>query len=135
MTPTLEERFWAKVDKTDACWLWTAAKDPRGYGYFKVGGKLLRAHRVAYEFLVGPIPCGLTIDHLCCVKSCVRPDHLEPVTGAENQRRAAVLRTHCKHGHEFTPENTHLRHGARICVQCQRVYRARYRNARKAVAA
>ena len=95
---TAEERFWAKVDKTDSCWLWTAATT-HGYGCFdaKPFGTAL-AHRIAYLLLVGPIPEGLHLDHLCRVTKCVNPAHLEPVTGAENSRRAHAARTHCKSG-------------------------------------
>ncbi len=78
--------FFAKVEFTDACWLWTASTDWYGYGWFWVGAPR-RAHRVCYEWLVGPIPAGLELDHLCRVPACVRPEHLEPVTHAENVRR------------------------------------------------
>lgn len=86
-TPT---RFWAKVEKTNGCWLWTGGT-ARGYGQFRLGGgrgsKNVRAHRYAYELLVGPIPAGLEIDHTCENKLCVRPDHLEPVTKKVNLER------------------------------------------------
>lgn len=116
---TLDQRYWSKVDRSggdNACWLWTAFTQ-KGYGRFEG----VVAHRVAYELLVGPIPDGLQLDHLCRVRQCVNPAHLEPVTNAENARRAAVARTHCVHGHEFTPENTSLnRRGARVCRTCTR---------------
>ena len=90
--PTESERFWSKVDKNGpgGCWLWTASLNNRGYGRFGPTGqrKLVRAHRWAYEAVVGPIPDGLVIDHLCGVKRCVNPAHLEPVTNFENLRRA-----------------------------------------------
>lgn len=127
---SIEERFWAKVQPTGFCWEWTGAKT-RGYGSFatETGGK--RAHRVAYELLVGPIPDGLVIDHLCRNTSCVNPDHLEPVTQAENVRRGFNpgpghgIRTHCPHGHAYTPENTRIqaRTGAQICRTCTRARR------------
>lgn len=81
-------RFWAKVAITPSCWLWQGWADRDGYGALDVGGRFTRAHRFAYEELVGPIPDGLTIDHLCRVRNCVNPDHMEPVTLAENTRRA-----------------------------------------------
>jgi hypothetical protein len=107
----VEPRFWAKVDKGDGtgCWLWTAAKVGNGYGaFFPRHGVQVYAHRIAYELLVGPIPKGLEIDHLCRVPLCVKaiadehgPTHLEVVTRQENQRRAALanLQTHCPKGH------------------------------------
>ncbi|WP_411732175.1 HNH endonuclease signature motif containing protein [Paeniglutamicibacter sp.] len=82
---TEAEYFWAKVRKTNSCWVWTAAK-VKGYGKFQKH----RAHRWSYEHLVGPIPEGLTLDHLCRNRACVNPEHLEPVTVEENVRRAAA---------------------------------------------
>ena len=84
---TAEERFWANVDRSESCWLWTGSLS-RGYGQVMMHGRMVRAHRYAYELLVGSIPTGLTIDHLCHVKNCVNPAHLEPVTQSENMRRA-----------------------------------------------
>ncbi len=87
------ERFWSKVDKTDECWLWTAAT-VTGYGYFGVGrrgeGGVL-AHRFSWELVNGPIPEGMQIDHRCHVRRCVNPAHLRLVTdkqNKENQRGA-----------------------------------------------
>jgi hypothetical protein len=112
MTRTLvEERFWQKVDKDGpgGCWLWRGAKQHGGYGHIRTGQRNVRAHRFSYEMLVGPIPKGLVIDHLCRVHNCVNPRHLEPVTQAENVRRGATVssafaakraaRTHCPNGH------------------------------------
>ena len=121
----LEVRFWAKVQKTDACWLWTAAKHPFGYGHIKIDGRVEAAHRVSWQMARGPVPEGLVLDHLCRTPSCVRPDHMEPVTLWENTRRGtcysaeAVRKTHCKHGHEFTPENTYHWRTSRICRTCK----------------
>lgn len=111
------------VDPSSGCWNWLQYRSPQGYGRFTFGGKILVAHRWSYERFVGPIPDGLQLDHLCRNTSCVNPDHLEPVTNAENQRRAAEARTHCKHGHEFTPENTSRSGGRRTCRECARVYK------------
>lgn len=87
---TVEERFWVKVEKTSSCWIWTGSRNGRGYGLFGAssGGAPVRAHRFSYELRFGPIPEGMQLDHLCEVKACVNPDHLEPVTNEENSRRA-----------------------------------------------
>ncbi len=103
------ERFWEKVNKTDGCWEWTAAS-VRGYGVFRLQGtrKNTPAHRFAYELVKGPIPVGLQLDHLCRNPSCVRPDHLEPVTQAENARRGVrAMQTHCHNGHPYDEANTY----------------------------
>lgn len=85
---TAEERFWHRVEKTDGCWNWTGPLNEKGYGILADEGKhTVRAHRFAFELLVGPIPEGLHLDHKCKNKRCVRPDHLEPVTLQENTRR------------------------------------------------
>ena len=81
-----EDRFWVKVDKTGDCWLWTATKDSRGYGKFSLDGKARYAHRVAYSWANGPIPEGFDLDHMCHVHACVNPDHLRPVTNAQNNQ-------------------------------------------------
>jgi hypothetical protein len=83
----LDEKLWAKVDKTDDCWLWTGAKTSSGYGMVSHDSGVRPVHRVVYELLVGSIPDGLVIDHLCSVRNCVNPAHLEPVTNAENVSR------------------------------------------------
>lgn len=88
---TEHDRLWSKVNKTDTCWLWTAATE-KGYGLYRHDGRLSKAHRVVYELLVGPVPTGLDLDHLCRVRNCVNPAHLEPVTRAVNLRRGAEAR-------------------------------------------
>ena len=91
---SVEQRFWEKVEKTETCWLWTGFKERKGYGYFRDGDFVWKAHRYAYELLVGPIPDGATIDHAVCGNtSCVNPAHLEPVSRAENTRRARAKRS------------------------------------------
>lgn len=91
--PSLEDRFWSKVNKTDTCWLWTRCRDGHGYGQFVLRDqKKVLAHRFAYELVVGPIPEGLDIDHLCRVRLCCNPAHLEPVTRSENLYRGWAAR-------------------------------------------
>ena len=92
-----QARFWSKVAITPSCWLWLGHTDRDGYGALDVAGKFTRAHRFAYEELVGPIPEGLTLDHVvawgCRHKNCVNPTHLEPVSAAENTRRSMEHRS------------------------------------------
>jgi hypothetical protein len=115
------ERFWAKVNKTDECWLWTASRVGGGYGRFHpTNGVSVYAHRWAYEQLVGPIPEGLQLDHLCRVRQCVNPSHLEPVTQAENIRRGALYVVECPKGHAYDEANTYRRPGGqRSCRACR----------------
>ena len=84
MKKTTEERFWEKVDKSGECWVWTASCNQYGYGQFRHGGKVVLAHRLAFEWANGGIPEGLQADHRCHRRNCVRPDHLRLVTHAEN---------------------------------------------------
>jgi len=90
---TSTERFWDRVEKTDTCWLWTGSKTQGGYGQLSVDGVCVGAHRIAYRLLIGPYPAGYHIDHLCRVRNCVNPDHLEAVTVAENLRRSMPYRS------------------------------------------
>jgi hypothetical protein len=121
--------FWPKVDvaEPDECWLWKGTRTARGYGGFWDGERMVGAHRFAYELLVGPIPDGLQLDHLCRNPPCVNPAHLEAVTHAVNlQRGERAQRTHCPQGHAYTAENT-LRHGGkRKCRICHNGRQRRY---------
>lgn len=141
-SPTFEKRFWAKVQKTDTCWLWTATKTPSGYGSLLlcsgVGWKMdIYAHRASWEMHNGrPVPDDFDVDHLCRNTSCVNPDHLEAVPHAVNIIRGQLcnrLKTHCKNGHEFTPENTYTLPSkvGRFCRTCERARAQVRRRARK----
>jgi hypothetical protein len=90
---TVEERFWAKVEKSDNCWNWTAHL-VYGYGKLRVGNQMVSAHRISYEMANGPIPEGMLIDHICHNRACVNPDHLRPVTHKQNlENRAGAMPT------------------------------------------
>lgn len=137
-------RFWSKVDKNGPvsayrpalgkCWMWTGTiNDRSGYGYFTVGNSRAdrrnrSAHRYSYELIVGPVPRALDVDHLCRVRNCVNPAHLEAVTRKENVRRASralweLRDNRCAKGHEMTPENTLI-----ICATCANVRNGRRRS-------
>lgn len=126
LTPQQVEEFWAlvRVDMydADACWPWTGAFDSSGYGSFRWAMRPNRrtmAHRIAFILQRGDVPAGLELDHLCRNRDCCNPAHLEAVTHGENIRRSGpATKTHCKHGHEFTPSNTRMRRGHRECRAC-----------------
>ncbi len=134
MNETLIKRFWARVRKTPTCWVWTGTVGRYGYGHFYVGNRtLVLAHRFAYELLVGPIPEGLTLDHVstsgCTSKACVKvlgdehgPAHLEAVTTQENTRRYWAVYDTCRQGHRYDEANTYRypSHGKRKCRACDR---------------
>ena len=135
-------RFWNSILQTTGCWWWMGSLTKDGYGQFHLGAQnrpraALRAHRLAYEMLIGPIPEGLVLDHLCCYKRCVNPAHLEPVTLQENFKRggANISKTHCPYGHAYDTHNTRYRgyrirgrRGVgRICKACDREAQKRYR--------
>jgi hypothetical protein len=127
-TRPLDERIWKFVDKTATCWLWIGTKS-HGYGTIRDRGMTIKAHRAMYELLVGPIPIGLTIDHLCRVTNCVNPDHLEPVTQRINNLRGTgvsarnAAKTHCPQGHRYDEINTRIYRGMRYCRACSSMRR------------
>lgn len=122
----LAERIAANVEPIplSGCWIWTGTLNQKGYGNISIKNRRHLAHRISYQLTRGPIPDRLVIDHLCRVRCCVNPEHLEPVTNQVNILRGtgspALLRqrTHCNFGHEFTDENTLLRQGYRRCAIC-----------------
>jgi hypothetical protein len=119
-----------KVSLVGGCWVWVGARSGNGYGAFKHGSRTILAHRLVYEVVVGPIPRGLSLDHLCGNKACVNPAHLEPVTHRENMRRATS--EVCKYGHAFTPRNTYVSNrGSRHCRACDAARHRRYRQSRE----
>lgn len=117
------ERFFERIAIDEhGCWIWTGALNYGGYGTLNIGDqRKVYAHRWSYEQHVGDIPTGLQLDHLCRVRACVNPDHLEPVTLAVNAARGIkATRTRCVNGHHFTPTNTYRRPdtGTRQCRAC-----------------
>ena len=130
-------RFWAKVEKTDTCWLWTAGTGGYGYGSFNPDGRRdgprrnVAAHLYAYRLLVGEVPEGLELDHLCRNKRCVNPAHLEPVTHRENVLRGTgptaenAKKTTCVRGHDLTDPANVYPGSNRKCVTCAREFARR----------
>lgn len=131
------ERF---VVKTDSCWLWLGKKD---FGYGRVGfnGSHVRAHKLIYEGLKGPVPTGLVLDHLCRNRGCVNPDHLEPISNRENVLRGVGLsaenakKTHCKHGHAFEGANLLIVGAQRQCRTCRLARSREWKRKRRELAA
>ena len=123
----LRELFWSRVQKGEGCWFWTAGRISTGYGafvHYKTRTSVL-AHRFAYNDLIGPIPDGLVIDHLCNNKICVNPAHLRVTTHRENILRGTgqsainAKKTHCPYGHELFGNNMRYdKRGRRICKAC-----------------
>lgn len=131
------DRLFARVDASGDCWEWTGGLDTKGYGHVALpSGTTTGAHRAVYELLVGPVADGLQLDHLCRNRTCVNPDHLEPVTPAENVRRA-LSRPHCRRGHLMTGRNVmETAGGNRRCRTCfNRWHRDFHRELRGTVAA
>jgi len=112
-------------DEGTGCWLWTGALDTSGYGIFTHLDTNVGAHRWSYQHHIGPVPEGLVLDHLCRVRHCVNPDHLEPVTNRENILRgeglaaANAAKTHCPQGHPYDEANTSWYDGRRYCRGCR----------------
>jgi hypothetical protein len=140
----LPTRIAAKIRVDESgCWIWTGSGcgDPsKQYGHAWDGERQRVAHRVVYAILVGPIPKGLTLDHLCRVRRCVNPEHVELVTQRENTLRGEgpaaqkARQTHCKRGHEFTEANTYRSRKGRECRTCNRARKAATYQRQKAAA-
>ena len=121
MYGTLKERLWARINRNgiNGCWLWEGFINADGYGQMRVGDKTMRVHRVIYGLFHGAIPDGLQIDHLCRIRHCANPKHLEAVTSQENtlrgngpylSRQRNLAKTHCPQGHPYNAENTLLKY-------------------------
>jgi hypothetical protein len=128
MNQVMLDRFTRKHTNTgvNGCWLWTGAKTSRGYANFTVDGRTTYAHRASYEHFVSPVPDGMVLDHLCRVRGCVNPDHLEPVSHAMNVARGEggqhnAIKTHCPRGHEYAGGNLYVQPstGGRKCRACR----------------
>lgn len=136
------DRFESRIERVPGvgCWIYTGQQLPNNYGYFVIKKKHIYAHRFSWMIYRGNIPDGFVVDHLCSVRECVNPSHLEPVSQKENVRRT-IFRgrnrsqfsgaTHCVHGHEFTEENTRRRGGRRLCRSCGRSRQKKYRLEKK----
>lgn len=123
----LPKRIEDKINKQgpNGCWLWTGSLNKYGYGQTSIDRKRgVQSHIVVYQILVGEIPTGMELDHLCRVRPCVNPDHLEVVTHKVNIQRGdsggpQLRRTHCPAGHPYDEVNTyHTPKGKRACRQC-----------------
>ncbi|HET7406012.1 MAG TPA: HNH endonuclease signature motif containing protein [Mycobacteriales bacterium] len=139
-------RLWKRVDRSDpgVCWRYQGlARTPNGYAQIRHGNRMVLAHRLAFELTFGPVPAGLQLDHLCRVRDCVNPAHLEPVTNGENRLRGYIAvgkqrklrpedRTRCPSGHPYDEDNTVINsRGARVCRVCRREATRRWRARRQ----
>lgn len=137
------ERIYAGLEQcsypSSGCWEWGGALDQHGYGTFRSRGVGYKAHRAVYALLVEPPDPTLDLDHLCRNRKCVNPAHLEPVSRRENVLRGNTIaamhaaKTHCIHGHEFTPENTYRIGVWRKCKKCRARVSAEHRDRVKAL--
>ncbi|QFP96863.1 hypothetical protein SEA_MCKLOVIN_2 [Gordonia phage Mcklovin] len=132
----LPPRFWDKVAiSPTGCWEWTASTNHHGYGHFRADGQMSLAHRVAFTALVGDVPCDRQLDHLCRVRSCVNPDHLQLVSPRANSLRGTgvaarnAAKPRCSRGHPLSGDNVRYRvsGGRRRCRECERIDSRKYR--------
>ena len=134
----VDQKFTNKIhpEPNTGCWLWAGATNRDGYGIAHRRRQTRMAHSLSYEFACGPVPDGLELDHLCRVRCCVNPNHLQAVTHLENCRRGTAgthirrvenMKTHCSKGHEFSGDNLYTRkNGARGCRECVRIASRKY---------
>ena len=126
------ELILSRTKRLGSCLIWQGTINASGYARTYFEGRSYLAHRLVYEMTSGPIPHGMTIDHLCFQTACVNPNHLRVLSPGENARRQrSAFKTHCKQGHEFTPENTYIRpegrEGRRQCRACNLAAQHRYK--------
>jgi hypothetical protein len=134
-------RNWSRIEGTaEGCWLWTGALTADGYGRVRVSrSRLMLTHRLFFLALVGPIPGDLQLDHICRVRHCVNPAHLEVVTLQENVRRGMAgarqrARTHCPSGHPYSGSNLRIGPYGRACRTCNNAAARRYRDRKRVMA-
>lgn len=130
--PQLPSSFWCRVLNVGnpGCWEWAGARTPTGYGHIQIKGRTISTHRLVYQCICGPIPKGLTIDHLCRNRLCVNPEHLEAVTFRENTRRGTspiaknAKKTRCPRNHPLSGPNLRVYFGpygpTRYCLICKK---------------
>lgn len=118
----IEDVLLKAPEQPNGCWEWKGATTNTGYGKVTVNYKTWLAHRYVYEYVNGEIPKHLELDHLCCNKLCINPEHLEAVTQKENMRRRYANQTHCKHGHPLSGDNLYIDpRNKRGCKTCRRL--------------